>query len=33
MRWFEVVQTRGYIENGTVRNYQVSLKVGFTIED
>jgi flavin-binding protein dodecin len=33
MRWFVVVQTRGYIENGTVRNYQVALKVGFTIED
>jgi flavin-binding protein dodecin len=33
MKWFEVLQTRGHIENGTVHNYQVSLKVGFTIED
>jgi flavin-binding protein dodecin len=33
MRWFEVMQTRGYIEDGAVRAYQVTLKVGFTIED
>lgn len=33
MRWFEVLQTRGHIENGSVRHYQVTLRVGFTIED
>ena len=33
MRWFEVVQTRGHIENGKVAHYQVMLKVGFTMED
>jgi flavin-binding protein dodecin len=33
LRWFEVVQTRGQIENGRVRYYQVTLKVGFTMED
>jgi flavin-binding protein dodecin len=33
MRWFEVVQTRGHIENGSVRHYQVTLRVGFTLED
>lgn len=33
LRWFEVVQTRGQIENGKVRFYQVTLKVGFTMED
>ena len=33
MRWFEVVQTRGYIESGTVKDYQVTLRVGFTLED
>lgn len=33
MRWFEVVQTRGNIENGTVHHYQVALKVGFTLEN
>ena len=33
MRWFEVVQTRGHIENGAVDSYQVTLKVGFTLEN
>jgi len=32
MKWFEVVQTRGHIENGTVRHYQVTLRVGFTLD-
>ena len=30
--WFEVVQMRGNIENGKVGRYQVTLKVGFTLE-
>ncbi len=30
--WFEVIQTRGHIENGKVAHYQVVLKVGFTLE-
>ena len=33
MRWFEVVETRGHIEDGQVGHYQVTLKVGFTLED
>jgi flavin-binding protein dodecin len=33
LRWFEVVETRGHIEEGRVRHYQVTLNVGFTIED
>jgi dodecin len=33
MKWFEVVQTRGHIENGVVRHYQVTLRVGFTLEE
>jgi flavin-binding protein dodecin len=33
MKWFEVVQTRGHIESGSVRHYQVTLRVGFTLED
>ncbi len=33
LRWFEVAQTRGLIENGTVRYYQVTIRVGFTMED
>lgn len=32
MRWFEVVETRGHIENGKIAHYQVTVKVGFTIE-
>jgi len=32
MRWFEVTDTRGQIENGKVAHYQVTLKVGFTLE-
>lgn len=33
MRWFEVVQTRGHVEDGEVRHYQVVLKAGFTLEE
>ena len=33
LRWFEVVQTRGQVENGKVAHYQVTLKVGFTMEN
>lgn len=33
LRWFEVTQLRGEIENGEVRHYQVTMKVGFTLED
>jgi flavin-binding protein dodecin len=33
LRWFEVVQTRGHVENGQVRHYQVVLKAGFTLEE
>ena len=32
VRWFEVVETRGSVENGKVSQYQVTLKVGFTME-
>ena len=31
--WFEVKEIRGQIENGKVAHYQVSMKVGFRIED
>jgi dodecin len=30
--WFEVLQTRGHVENGEVAHFQVILKVGFTLE-
>ena len=32
LRWFEVVRTSGHIANGVVEHYQVTLKVGFTME-
>jgi flavin-binding protein dodecin len=31
--WFEVIGTRGDIENGKVAHFQVTLKVGFRLED
>ena len=33
LRWFEVLQTRGHVENGEVRHYQVVLKAGFTLDE
>ena len=33
LRWFEVAETRGHIEEGKVHHYQVTLKVGFTLDD
>jgi flavin-binding protein dodecin len=30
--WFEVVQIRGSINDGSVRRYQVTVKVGFALE-
>ncbi|MDR5897607.1 dodecin family protein [Halomonas vilamensis] len=32
MRWFEVVETRGHIDDGRVAHWQVTVKVGFTLE-
>src|SRR5213593_785414 len=32
MRWFEVAETRGYLEEGSIAYWQVTLKVGFTLE-
>ena len=31
--WFEVVQVRGDVSDGKVGHYQVTLKVGFTLEE
>jgi hypothetical protein len=33
LEWFEVVESRGHIENGKVGHYQVTLKVGFRISE
>jgi len=32
VRWFEVVETRGHVQDGRVAHYQVRLKVGFTLD-
>lgn len=33
LRWFEVVETRGAISEGNVQQWQVTIKVGFTMDD
>lgn len=33
MDWFEVVETRGNIVEGKIAYYQVTIKVGFRVED
>ena len=33
LRWFEVLETRGHIEDGKVSHYQVVLKVGFHLDE
>lgn len=33
IRWCQVTETRGHIENGVVKHWQVTLKVGFTMDE
>jgi flavin-binding protein dodecin len=33
IRWFEVKETRGHVEEGRVAHYQVTLRIGFTLRD
>lgn len=33
LRWFEITNVRGHIENGQVAHWQVTVKVGFTLDD
>ena len=33
LKWFEIVSVRGGIEKGKVAHWQVTLKVGFTLDD
>ena len=33
IRWFQVVETRGHVEQGEVQHFQVTLKLGFTLDD
>jgi flavin-binding protein dodecin len=32
LRWFEVIETRGYIDKSAVAYYQVTLKIGHTTD-
>jgi flavin-binding protein dodecin len=32
LRWFEVLETRGQIVDGEVAHWQVTVKIGFTLE-
>jgi hypothetical protein len=33
LRWFQVTETRGQIEDGTIAHWQVTMKVGFTVDE
>ena len=33
LRWFEVLETRGQIEDGKIAHWQVTVKVGFTLDE
>lgn len=33
LRWFEVVETRGQLDEGKIAHWQVTLKIGFTLDD
>lgn len=32
LRWFQVTDTRGHIENGEIAHWQVTVKIGFTLD-
>ena len=32
VRWFTVTETRGHVEDGKIAHWQVTIKVGFTLE-
>ncbi len=33
MHWFQVTDTRGFIADGKIAYWQVTLKIGFTLEE
>lgn len=33
LRWFEVIETRGQITDNAVAHWQVTIKVGFTVDE
>ena len=32
LKWFKVTETRGYIKDGKIADWQVSIEVGFALE-
>lgn len=32
IQWFQVIETRGHVEGGKVAHWQVTIKVGFTLD-
>lgn len=33
LRWFEVIETRGDITEGKIQHWQVTVKIGFTLDE
>ena len=33
IHWFQVVETRGHVEAGKIQHFQVTVKIGFTLDD
>lgn len=33
LNWFEVTETRGYIQDGKIARFQVVVKIGFRLEE
>ena len=33
IRWFEVKELRGHVEDGKMAHYQATLKLGYTLEE
>jgi len=33
MRWFEVTETRGHLDQGKISHWQVTIRIGFTLKD
>jgi len=33
MRWFQVIETRGSVEGDQVKQWQVTIKIGFSLEE
>lgn len=32
IQWFNIVETRGHVQDGKVAHWQVTVKIGFTLE-